>query len=335
MPEMDESVNPRHSYTETPMAIITISDHSSGSSASIVPRFGFNCFRFLADVDGQWVDVIDSSEDFPRTGENPSRNGSPILFPFPNRIALGKYSWRGKDYTLPASGSMPHAIHGFAYDRPWRVIDRGDDFVTGEFRISQDDPDRAACWPSDGIIQLRYRVHRSTLRIDVTITNPDDVDLPWGFGTHTYFKLPLGKESQAGRCLIQAPAHKQWVLEECIPTGVIRDIPPTVDLRSGAYLETRQLDDVLTDLRPEGDSLDCLIMDEQAGLEVIQQCDPSFRELVAFTPSWTQAVCLEPYTCTTNAIQLEQQGIDAGWQVLPPGESWTTWIQITARPILA
>ena len=78
-----------------------------------------------------------------------------------------------------------------------------------------------------------------------------------------------------------------------------------------------------------------VVMDEAAGLEVIQQCDPAFRELVVFTPNWTTAVCLEPYTCTTDAVHLQQRGIDAGWQVMPPGGEWRTWIQITARPILA
>jgi aldose 1-epimerase len=42
---------------------------------------------------------------------------------------------------------------------------------------------------------------------------------------------------------------------------------------------------------------------------------------VAFTPPHRLAVCLEPYTCTTDAINLEQQGVNAGWRVLKPGTS--------------
>jgi len=30
----------------------------------------------------------------------------------------------------------------------------------------------------------------------------------------------------------------------------------------------------------------------------------------------------------TNAVNLQQQGIDAGLQVLPPGETWTGRIEI-------
>ena len=42
---------------------------------------------------------------------------------------------------------------------------------------------------------------------------------------------------------------------------------------------------------------------------------------------------MEPYTCVTNAINLELRGIDAGLQVLQPGESWTGWIDIEAMSI--
>jgi aldose 1-epimerase len=55
---------------------------------------------------------------------------------------------------------------------------------------------------------------------------------------------------------------------------------------------------------------------------------PDFRELVAFTPPHRQAVCLEPYTCTTDAINLQQAGIDAGWRVLAPGASWSGDVEL-------
>jgi aldose 1-epimerase len=49
---------------------------------------------------------------------------------------------------------------------------------------------------------------------------------------------------------------------------------------------------------------------------------PDFRELVVFTPPHRQAIALEPYTCATDAINLQTQGIDAGLLVLRPGEEW-------------
>jgi aldose 1-epimerase len=58
----------------------------------------------------------------------------------------------------------------------------------------------------------------------------------------------------------------------------------------------------------------------------------AFRELVAFTPPHRHAVCLEPYTCATDAINLQAQGIDAGLRVLQPGERWHAAVVLTFNP---
>ena len=60
---------------------------------------------------------------------------------------------------------------------------------------------------------------------------------------------------------------------------------------------------------------------------------PAFRELVAFTPPHRQAVCLEPYTCTTDAINLQQRGINAGLRVLAPGEQWAGVVEMVRFPV--
>jgi aldose 1-epimerase len=41
------------------------------------------------------------------------------------------------------------------------------------------------------------------------------------------------------------------------------------------------------------------------------------------TPPHREAVCLEPYTCTTDAANLQPRGIDAGWLTLEPGQRWS------------
>jgi aldose 1-epimerase len=55
---------------------------------------------------------------------------------------------------------------------------------------------------------------------------------------------------------------------------------------------------------------------------------PDFREMVLFTPPHREAVCLEPYTCTTDAINLSPQGIDAGLRILQPGERWQGAVEL-------
>lgn len=316
------------------MTIATIAH--DGSSARIAVEHGFNCFEFLAAVGDRTVSVIDSLPGFEETGDRPSGSGIPLLFPFPNRIRAARYEWEGRTYELPESvvgWNADNAIHGFCLDRPWRVVESGGHFVKAAFRLSEDAADRLPLWPADFLIEVRYEVRGPVLRCDVHVENPSDAPLPWGFGTHPYFTLPLGEDGDLPHCLIEAPAAEEWQLVDCLPTGERTPVAPERDLREAPRFTDLKMDDVLTGL-PAGDVVESRIIDESAGLELVQRADGSFRELVVFTPPNRPAICLEPYTCTTDAINLHGRGIDGGLRVLEPGGSYDGWVEIRVGPIL-
>lgn len=321
------------------MNTVVLNDPTTGSSAKIAPQLGFNCYEFTAKLnDSQEVAVIHAADGFENGDQPLSHSGIPLLFPYPNRIRGGQYSWEGKDYELPetlvAYEGAGNAIHGFALDRPWRIVEQTESSVTAAFRISQDAPERLPLWPTDGEIEIRYSLNNACLRADIVVHNPTNEPLPWGFGTHAYFRLPLDSAGEAGRCTIHAPVTKKWVLDECLPTGEIVDPPADGRLSDSPLFDTLKLDDVYTGVQSDAGVVECRIIDECNGVQVVQRCDDSFREIVAFTPPWTTAVCLEPYTCTTDAINLQQRGIDAGLQVLAPGASWKGWIEIAVGPVV-
>lgn len=317
------------------MSVLTITDPHSGSTARIAPELGFNCFEFRAIVGGRPIDVLDAVPNFETGGQKASGSGIPILFPFPNRIRGGKFQWGGKEYSLPTTDKFGNAIHGLCLDRPWRVIEQRDDLVTGQFQLSIDAPDRLPLWPTDFVIEVDYEIVHNRLRANFRIGNPSNKSLPWGLGTHPYFKLPLGSNSQVSDCLIEVPAMRRWELVDCVPTGTLLELDESFDLRGGAYANVVKLDDVYTQVNGGGPQFDCIVMDERAGLQVIQTCPPIFREIVAFTPPGRAAVCIEPYTCPTDAINLTARGIECGWRTLGPGSEFHTWIDITAGRVLA
>ncbi|MCC7422189.1 MAG: aldose 1-epimerase [Planctomycetaceae bacterium] len=318
---------------------LVLRDPSSGSEAHLAAHLGFNCFTFDAHLGSRVVRVLDTADDFPSPKYRPSAYGIPILFPFPNRIERGRYTWNGKEYELP-EGAVPYdrfgnAIHGFCLDRPWRVLRSGPSFALGAFQLSVDAPDRMQYWPADFLIEVRYEVLRATLRADIRIANPSSQPLPWGFGTHPYFRLPLAAESQIGRCTIEAPVSELWELDGFLPTGRRVAIPEEKNLADAIYADLLQIDDVFTGVQSIAGTVEAVIIDEDAGLQVTQRTPSEYRELVVFTPPRGGAICLEPYTCVTNAVNLAARGLDAGWRVLPPGGEFRTWIEIVASPVLA
>jgi len=321
------------------MTVVILQDTQTGSTARIDPQRGFNCYDFTAVVDGRQVRVIDADPNFEQGAGSPSGDGIPILFPYPNRIREGRYVWDDREYAVPPSRVRHdpdgNAIHGFCLDRAWRVEESSDTSVVGLFQLSADAPDRLECWPGDFVLRVRYTVRGASLLMEVDVANPGPNPLPWGFGTHPYFRLPLSGDSHPKRCLIEVPAGEAWELERCLPTGGRAAVEPGKDLREGAYFDVLQLDDVLTGLTAREDTIECRIVDEQAGLEVVQRCPADFREMVVYTPSGRDAVCIEPYTCLTDAIRLQQRGVDAGLRVLAPGENFQTWIEIGAGMVMA
>ena len=317
------------------MSVTEIRDPRTGSTASIVVSTGFNCSRFIARTPHDSVSVIYAKDGFENGTKQPSTSGIPILFPYPNRIRRGRYTWNGQPYELPSSlvlhESSGNAIHGFCLDRAWRVVEQSESAVMGVFQISKDAADRRSLWPADAELTVRYSIEGTRLRSEFTVRNPDDEPLPWGLGTHAYFQLPLSNDTSTDHCTIYAPTHRLRELEGNLPTGRILDAADGEALDQSPKFNSMKLDHAFTDLNSQDGVIEFGITDMTSGRSIHQRSTADFRELVAFTPPWARAVCLEPYTCATDAINLHSDEQDMGLKVLAPGNTWTGWIEIEAR----
>jgi aldose 1-epimerase len=309
---------------------------SAGAVAEVWPALGFNCFRWQAVRQGQALELLYADPALFSNGR-PTRSGIPVLFPFPNRIRKGCFHWNGRDYQLPCNDStQKNAIHGFACRRPWRVIEAassaGSAWITGAFRCSIDDPASQSLWPADHEIRLTVRLGHGTLRLEASVHNPDTVSLPFGLGYHPYFRLPFAGSSSAEDCTVEVPAAEFWELQESLPTGTRRSVDAGRDLARPRRVGDLNLDDVLTALPPRAARMDGLI--ERAAIHgagggpLRMFCSSSFREMVVFNPPHRQAFCIEPYTCTTDAVNLQGRGIEAGWLVLEPGATWSAVVEL-------
>jgi aldose 1-epimerase len=139
--------------------VYALRDDAAGSSAAVLPSFGFNLFDLRLPVAGKPERVLDAAPDFAENPRSAGRNGTPVLFPFPNRVRGGRFEFHKKSYTLPITNG-PNAIHGFALNVPWDVVEHKatatEATITGRFQISKNAPEMLAHWPTDAVLLIRY-----------------------------------------------------------------------------------------------------------------------------------------------------------------------------------
>lgn len=325
----------RYSVTagEGPLAGVVLRDAEAGTQARVLPEVGANCAEFrVPGQDGRPLDVLYAPESPAQLRAAPARHGLPLLFPFPNRIRGGHYTFQGMGYQLPA-GHHGNAIHGLVIDQPFRVEARearpGGAYL--RCAIAKADLPNTAGYPFPFRFTAEYALAGRTLTLTATATNTGEGDMPMGFGIHPYFRAPLTANGRREDCRIAVPVRERWELgSDLIPIGRRLALAADDPLSTLAPLGDRTYDDVYSGVDAPGGWSTCRLIDPAAALEVDVRADAGFREIVVYAPPGLPAICFEPYTCTTDAFNLSERGVDAGRIVLPPGASWSGTIRISA-----
>lgn len=317
--------------------VFVLRDDQAKALAVVVPSVGAQCNRFERESGGRSVPFLVAAESVEQLKGSPMRFGNPILFPFPNRVRGGHFTFDGMDVQLPINEpARNHAIHGLVFDRPWETADVGADDGGAWVRCRFDSamhPDVAAVYPFPFVISYTYTLRAGALESRIEVQNTGTRRMPFGFGLHAWFPLPLTAGGERADCRLTAPTSQVWELAaDFTPTGRILPASADRDLAQGVALGTATFDDVYTGL-PTDSSWEAVYSDPRSGWDLAVVCDPSFRELVVYAPADREVVCMEPYTCTTNAFNLAEQGVDAGRRVLRPGEVWTGSVTYAPRPI--
>ena len=211
--------------------------------------------------------------------------------------------------------------------------------MTGVFD-SREHPETLTGFPFPYRLAATYRLDAQGLSLRFVVINPGDGKLPFGYGAHPYFKLPLGKRGSRGECLLHVPAARRWngqalravsdgvvaPLEELLPP-----VPPELDLRQPVQLVERLYDGVWTDLTLVNGLVECAVLDPVNRRKAVMRATPNHPNVTVYTPAWGPAACFEPWTCPPNTFNLAARGVPGnGLTVLEPGERWegTMWLSI-------
>src|SRR4051794_20546673 len=265
--------------------LLVLRDLEVGSEARLAPELGFSCVAFRVPTSSGTWHVLAEPPDETALSQRATRYGIPILFPWPNRIRDGQFSFGGQEYQLPRPPGQEHASHGYARLWAWTVERTGTDDARAFCRasVTVGGPDGGG-WPFHAHLIVEYALTGTTLSLRAEATNLGSQAMPMGFGLHPWFTLPLGADGTRGSAELRVPAARFWELEQLIPTGLRRPVDEAFDARAWRALGDVSLDDVYTDLTLDDGWFTAEVRDLASGRRVSVRSDGAFREHVVYAP---------------------------------------------------
>ncbi|MDP2817316.1 MAG: aldose 1-epimerase [Polaromonas sp.] len=204
------------------------------------------------------------------------------------------------------NGPEPHAIHGIGWQRPWQVLDQGDDLLLLACEHRAD-----AAWPFAFDASQTFCIRRDVLELTLSMTNQSAVPAPAGLGWHPYFVKRAGSH-------IAFDATGRWEMSG-------EKLPTHCQPSAGLATDCASLD---VDHCFDGWNGSVTLRDELLHTRI----NASLSRLVVFTNTTRGFVAIEPVSHVNNAVNLLQadaaRAEDLGLEVLAPGESMSAQMSI-------
>lgn len=242
---------------------------------------------------------------YPLKTDDPQKGyPSALLFPFPNRIKDGRYSFGDKDYSLGINDAdSSNAIHGLIAFQTFELKEQTKSKATLVYVYEGENEG----YPFPFEFSITYALKKGKLDIKVQAENTGETPMPFGFGWHPYFGFS-GKA--IGEMEVEVPRRfKMELSDRYIPTGEKEEMPAEV-----IGLKNTILDNVFT-LHEPTPLTEITLKCENKKLIVSQESSKNkLVYFVLYTPPTRDCIAIEPQTCNTNAFNSGE-----GLQVLKPG----------------
>ncbi|MEX1307849.1 MAG: aldose 1-epimerase [Eubacteriales bacterium] len=273
--------------------------------------------------------MIDGNETLFYDGELPLTSfavGNPLLFPFPNRIQDAMYTWNGVT-RLQKKDGIPIQLHSMLYDETTfthdaPVVNDVSASLTTRIRVDENHAIYQG-FPFCFLLEFTFTVDENGVSITHRLNNLSDEDMPYGMAYHPYFTKLSGEKDT----MIHVPCNYMYeVRTDTEPAffnktasglGMVPNVMPT-----GNLLEVKDTDSDILNPTPVGDlDLDTVytsvspnptatINYRKQGFTLSISGSDEYQHYVVFTPQGMPYFCIEPQTCSTDAINLYNQGIE-------------------------
>jgi aldose 1-epimerase len=214
---------------------------------------------------------------------------SSILFPFPNRIANGKYIFNSKTFELEINDiENNNALHGLIFDAPFELkkseISTNKALLT--FNFTQTNRNKG--FPFLYNFELTYVFTPKTVQLLFIITNNDNCSFPFGIGWHPYFCSEKLHEST-----FNFISKEQFDFNQnLIPTNT-----KETSIKFPFKIKNTFFDDCFVLNEPKIDFATNLYQ-----FEMRFTGTPANRFIQIYTPKERESIAIEPMTCAPNSF---------------------------------
>ena len=178
-----------------------------GEQHAVVVENGGGLRSYVAD--GR--EVLDGYPE----GELASGGRGQVLFPWPNRLAGGRWVDDGATRQLALSeADAGNAIHGLVRWAAWDVQPAGEAAATATHTLMPQSgyPFRLAC-------RIDYRLSAGGLTVTTTVRNESPRPAPFGLGFHPYLSAAAAEGGLVDGLELTIPAETRLLLEGGLPVG--------------------------------------------------------------------------------------------------------------------
>jgi aldose 1-epimerase len=194
----------------------------------------------VPDRKGKSEDIVLGFDDFEGYYNNTTHKGTAFLGPivgrYANRIAGGKFTLDGKEYSLVLNNG-PNAIHGGPHGFH-TVLWKGDLIPDGvELTYLSEDGEEG--YPGNLSVTVRYTLNKGTLTIDYSATTDKHTIL--NLTNHSYFNLNgNGGGDILNHYMTLHASHFTWADANLVPTGELKSVDGTpLDFRQSTRIGKR------------------------------------------------------------------------------------------------
>ena len=276
----------------------------------IAPGYGANLVRF--SVDGK--NVIDFN---PEILKNHRFTGTPVLYPKPNRVRGGRFTFEGRlfSYESPDKHSYEHGLVNY---EKWDYLEPEAEKDAISLTLFLDCKKGSAMYEAFPIsyrISLKYTLNAEGVKIRYNIQNQDGARLPYGFALHPYFIKLAGNDGTYAKL----PAKNIWRSQAsfCRQESFCPAEELDADILNGGRLGDMSFDHVFTEIVLGRQSE---IRYDGVPFKLFLSAGPTFSHIVFFTPKIRNYFCIENQTCSTDAHNMFAKGYEkeSGLEIIEP-----------------